>query len=157
MHSHYIRNIDKHLISKEDTFLLVSKGDLKAETKNEIVTTQDLALQAKYHAKKILKTEKDNKCRLCLQFEETVDRIMPECPILTKEQYIERRGRVCALLHFNICKELGVKLDNELWYEHAPISGETSQVDKVTILWKQQVQTDRTIFSNKPDVIIRDN
>jgi hypothetical protein len=30
-------------------------------------------------------------------------------------------------------------------------------VDKVTILWNQQVQTDRTIPNNKPDIIIRDN
>ena len=33
----------------------------------------------------------------------------------------------------------------------------TSQGDKVTILWNQQVQTDRTIPNNKPDIIIRDN
>ena len=36
-------------------------------------------------------------------------------------------------------------------------SVETSQGGKVTILWNQQVQTDRTIPSNKPDIIIRDN
>jgi len=34
---------------------------------------------------------------------------------------------------------------------------ETSQGGQVTILWNQQVQTDRTIPNNKPDVIIRDN
>ena len=34
---------------------------------------------------------------------------------------------------------------------------ETSQGGKVTILWNQQVQTDRTIASNKPVIIIRDN
>ena len=28
---------------------------------------------------------------------------------------------------------------------------------KVTILWNQQVRTDRTIPNNKPDIIIRDN
>jgi hypothetical protein len=33
----------------------------------------------------------------------------------------------------------------------------TNQGSKVTILWNQQVQTDRTIPSNKPDIIIRDN
>ena len=37
-----------------------------------------------------------------------------------------------------------------------PKSVETSQRGKVTILWNQQVQTDRTI-PNKPDIIIRDN
>jgi hypothetical protein len=30
-------------------------------------------------------------------------------------------------------------------------------VGKVTILWNQQVQTDRTISNNKADIIIRDN
>jgi len=38
-----------------------------------------------------------------------------------------------------------------------PKSVETSQGGKVTILWNQQVQTDRTIPSNKPDIIIHDN
>ena len=31
-HGHYIRNIDRQLISEEDTFLWLTKGDLKAET-----------------------------------------------------------------------------------------------------------------------------
>jgi len=38
-----------------------------------------------------------------------------------------------------------------------PKSVETSQEGNVTILWNQQVQTDRTIPNNKPDIIIRDN
>jgi hypothetical protein len=42
-------------------------------------------------------------------------------------------------------------------YEHVPKSVETSQGGKVTILWNQQVQTGRTIPSNKPDIIILDN
>ena len=43
------------------------------------------------------------------------------------------------------------------WYEHVPKSVETSQGGKLTILWNHQVQTDRTIPNNKPDIIIRDN
>jgi hypothetical protein len=64
---------------------------------------------------------------------------------MAKEQYIKRHESVRTQLHFNVCKELGVKLDSALWYEHVPKSAETSQVRKVTILWNQQVQTDRTI------------
>jgi hypothetical protein len=64
---------------------------------------------------------------------------------------------VCTQLHFNICTEIGVKLDSELWYEHISKSVETSQEGNVTMLWNQQVQTDRTILSNKPDTIIQDN
>jgi len=28
----------------------------------------------------------------------------------------DRHGRVCAELHFNICRENGVKFDNKHWY-----------------------------------------
>jgi hypothetical protein len=73
------------------------------------------------------------------------------------DKYIKRHDRVCTQLHFNICEEIGVKLDSELCYEHVPKSVETSQEDKVIILWNQQVQTDRTIPNNKPDIIIRNN
>jgi len=48
-------------------------------------------------------------------------------------------------------------LDKKHWYEHVPKSVETNQGSKVTVLWNQQVQTDRTIPNNKPDIIIRDN
>ena len=59
MHGQYIRNIDRYLIGEEDTFLWLSKGDLKAETESEIVAAQDQAfkrntMQQKYCAQKQL-------------------------------------------------------------------------------------------------------
>jgi len=105
MHGQYITNIDRQLISEEDTFLWLSNRDLKAETESEIVAAQDQALQTKYYVTKLLNTETDIKCRLCQQFDETIDHIISACPILAKEQYTKRHDRVCAQLHFNICNE----------------------------------------------------
>ena len=48
-------------------------------------------------------------------------------------------------------------MDKKHWYEHVPKSVETSRGGKVTILWNQQLQTDRTIPNIKPDIIISDN
>jgi len=110
MHGQYIRDIDRQLISEEDTFIRLSKGDLKAETESEIVVAQDQVLQTKYYTTKILNTETDSKCRLCQHFDETIDHIISACPILAKEQYIKRCDKVCAQLHFNIRKETGVQL-----------------------------------------------
>ena len=104
-----------------------------------------------------MNTETDSKCRLCQQFDETIDRIMSACPVLAKEQYIKRLDTVSTQLRFNIYKEAGVQLDKKHCYENVPKSVETSQGGKVTILWNQQVQTDRTIPNNKPDIITRDN
>jgi len=108
MHGQYVRNIDRQLISEEDTFLWLSKGDLKAENESEIVVARDQALQTKYYTTKILNTETDSKCRLCQPFDETIDHIISACPILAKEQYIKRHDKMCAQLHFDIFKETGV-------------------------------------------------
>jgi hypothetical protein len=60
MHGQYVQNIDRQLISEEETFLWLTKGDLKAETESEIVVAQDQALQTKYYTTKILNTERDS-------------------------------------------------------------------------------------------------
>jgi hypothetical protein len=78
------------------------------------VAAQDQALQTKHYATKILNTETDIKCRLCHQFDETIDHIISACPILAKEQYIKRHDRMNAQLHFKICKETGVQLKKTL-------------------------------------------
>jgi hypothetical protein len=71
-----------------------------------------------------LNAETDIKCRLCQQFDETIEHIISACPILAKEQYIKRDDRVCAQLHFNICKEVGVKTGHKRWYERVEIRQE---------------------------------
>jgi hypothetical protein len=43
MHGQYI-NMDRQLIGEEDTFIWLSKGDLKAETESETVAAQNQAL-----------------------------------------------------------------------------------------------------------------
>jgi hypothetical protein len=69
-----------------------------------------------YYVIKILKTGTHHKCRLCQQYDKTVDHIISTCPLLAKEQYIKGHDRVFAQLHFNICKEIGLQLDSEHWY-----------------------------------------
>jgi hypothetical protein len=134
MNGQYIIRMDIQLISEEYTFLWMSRGDLEGDTEGEIIAVQDQALQTEYHATKILRTETDSKCRLCKQFDETVEHIISACPILSKEQYVKRHDRVRAQLHFNVCKVIGVKLDNEEWCDHLPKSVETNREGKVTIL-----------------------
>jgi len=64
---------------------------------------------------------------------------------------------VCPHLHLDSCTEIWVKLDNEQWFEHVLESVAKVLEGKVTILWKQHVQTNRTEPNNKPDIILRGN
>jgi hypothetical protein len=74
----------------------------------------------------------------CKQFDETVERIISACPILAKEQYIQRHDTVCAELHCNMCKEMGGKLNNKQLYDHVPKLVQTGQEPNVNVLWNQQ-------------------
>ena len=48
-----------------------------------------------------------------------------------------------------MCKEMGVKFDNEHWYEHVPKLVEISHEGKVTLIWNQQMQTESSITINR--------
>jgi len=59
-------------------------GDLKGETESEIIAVQNQALQTKCHETKLFQTETDSKCRICKQFDETVEHIISASPIMAK-------------------------------------------------------------------------
>jgi hypothetical protein len=40
MNGQYIRSIDRELIGEDDTFLWLSRGDLKTETESEVIAAQ---------------------------------------------------------------------------------------------------------------------
>ena len=85
--------MDRQLINEEDTCLWLWRGDLKRETESEIIAAQDQVLQTKYHATKILQTATVSKCRLCKQFDETLEHIILAHPVLANEQYVKRHYR----------------------------------------------------------------
>ena len=47
MHGKYIRRMDGQLNGKVDTFVWLSRGDLKGDVEDEIIAAQDQALQTK--------------------------------------------------------------------------------------------------------------
>jgi hypothetical protein len=48
----------------------------------------------------------------------------------------------CARLHFNICKEIGVPVDNVPLYKNVSKFLKSSHEGQVAVLWNQQVQID---------------
>jgi len=105
MHSQYIIRIDKQLIREKDTFLSLSRGDLKAETLSQIRAAQDQALRTKYHITNI--ANRKSKCRLCQKFYEAIEHFILASTILSKEKYVKRHDRVYVNC---ICKEIWEKI-----------------------------------------------
>ncbi|XP_068753285.1 uncharacterized protein [Montipora capricornis] len=92
-------------------------------------------------------------CRICGQFQETLDHIVAGCPELAKTEYLHRHDKAAPYLHWNLCKELNINV-KEKWYEHEPQT--VTERDNITILWDMPIQTDREIKANRPDIVIKD-
>jgi len=98
--------IDERLVDNEQSYWSPKFGDIKTETESTIVAAQGQAVSTHYIKNKILKKEIDCKFLLCKQHEETIDHLTSGCPILAKNKYLMRQDKVCAHLHYSICKTL---------------------------------------------------
>ena len=82
----------------------------------------------------------------------TIDHLTSGCPNLAKNEYLMRHDKVCTHLHYSICKALGIETTDR-WYTHMPKP--VCEEGDVTVLWNQEVHTDREVTANRPDIIIK--
>lgn len=154
LHGQYPKKIAVSHIDIDLTFQWLQRGKTKGETEALITAAQDQALRTKYYEKNILKMNTDGKCRVCKDKYETVDHIVSACSELAKHEYIQRHDKLCTYLHWKICDQLNIPTEETQWYKHKPES--VVRNDRYTVLYNEQVHTDRMISANKPDIIIKD-
>ena len=135
------------------TFSWLKSSTLKIETEGFIVAAQDQCLKTKNYIKHIMKTGQDAMCRFCNDNQETIDHLISGCSTLAKKEYITRHNKVAQYVHWKICRHYGMKVSNA-WYNHetAPVA----ENEQATILWDFPIQTDRTIYANRPDIVVKD-
>jgi len=73
-------------------------------------------------------------------------------PHFAKNEYLMRHDKVCAHLHYSICRALGTEVADK-WYTLKPKP--VYEEGDFTVLWNQAVRTDRKVTTNRPDVIIK--
>jgi hypothetical protein len=140
----------KHLKS-EKTWNFLSKGDLKRETESLILAAQEQALNTNAVKKNIYGMECTDRCRLCGTELETVNHIVSACQTLAQREYKRRHDKVCANLHWNLCRKFGIEV-TEKWYQHQPEA--VVENEQVKILWDFMIQCDRDIEHRKPDIVV---
>ncbi|EEB19129.1 reverse transcriptase, putative [Pediculus humanus corporis] len=155
LHGQYLKRINAEDINKKSTHNWLRRGKLKIETEAFITAAQDQALRTHNYEKVILKVRQDDKCRICQSQSETIDHLISGCPILAKHEYLERHNKICQYLHWSICREYGMDGLPKEWYNHIP--SPVTTVGPCTVLYDQQIHTDRTVPANKPDIILRHN
>ena len=149
----YPERIDREDVDKELTHKWLQSSGLTAETEGFIIAAQDHSLATRYYQHKIMKNGTDPKCRLCHEFDESLEHIISGCPLLAKKEYRERHDKALTYIHWNICKYYQIQVTSK-WYEHKPSKVAEGKDD--TVLWDMPINADKEIKANRPDIVIKD-
>ena len=153
LHGQFVKRSTQANVSTTQTFHWLRSAGLKAETEGLIFAAQDQSLPTKNYKTHITKVQNDDLCRICKNQKETIDHIIAGCTIIAPTEYLERHNKIARYIHWNICKEAGIKVCTK-WYEHVPQP--VMETKEKTILWDFSIHTDRTIKANRPDLIIKE-
>ena len=153
MHGQYPTRVNKSDVETEQTHKWLKSPGLKGETEGLIIPAQDQSLATRSYHNKIIKDGTDPKCRMCNEFEETIDHIVAGCPVLANTEYIQRHDKAAGYIHWRICKHYHFSTADK-WYEHKP--EKVTENEAATVLWDMPVNTDKEIKANRPDIIIKD-
>ena len=152
LHGQYIRSLPDEA-SREGTYQWLTKGDLKIGTEALITAAQDQAINTRAHMKNILKAAVDGNCRMCGQYQETVDHLVAGCKVLANHQYKQRHNQVAKRVHWALCQKYKITTVKQ-WWKHAPEG--VTETDKAKLLWDFSIRTDNHIQANKPDIVVVD-
>ena len=149
-----LRGCFKRLISKishEKTWAWLKKGNLKRETESLFIAAQDNAIRTNHIKVWIDKTQQNSKCRLCGDWDETINHIISECSKLAQKEYKTRRDWVGKVIHWEMYKKFKFDHTNK-WYMHNTES--VVENDTYKLLWDFDIQTDHLISARRPNLII---
>ncbi|KAK7881151.1 hypothetical protein WMY93_029560 [Mugilogobius chulae] len=66
--------------------------------------------------------------------------------------YMERHNQVAGIVYRNICAEYGLETPRSKWETPSKVVDN----DRAKILWDFQIQTDRMVMANQPDIVVVD-
>ncbi|MEO1764700.1 MAG: reverse transcriptase domain-containing protein [Cyanobacteria bacterium J06629_18] len=153
LHGKFVKRIRECDVDRIATHAWLNSTGLKGETEGLIIAAQDQSLPTKLHQAKITKVINDSSCRVCGEKDESVDHIITGCKDLAMNEYLDRHNKVATFVHWEICKHYCIEVEDKS-YNHKP--QKVTENNDVTILWDMQIQTDRHIPANRPDIVIKD-
>uniref|UniRef100_A0A087YQ23 Uncharacterized protein n=1 Tax=Poecilia formosa TaxID=48698 RepID=A0A087YQ23_POEFO len=72
--------------------------------------------------------------------------------MLAGKAYMERHNQVVGIVYRNICAEYGLEAPRSKWGTPPKVV----ENDRAKILWDFQIQTDKMVMANQPDIVVVD-
>ena len=141
-------------VASDRSYDWMKSGYLDKATESYICAAQEQALMTRWRERYIHKDMNvDPKCRVCGEYDETVNHVASGCSQLAKKQYLLRHDRMGKRVHWELCKKYGVEC-SEVWYKHVPEKVMMNRGKTVEIWWDKTYVSARRLKHNRPDVLI---
>ena len=115
------------------------------------MAAQNSSLRTNHIKVRIDKMQQNSKCRLCSNWDETINHIISECSKLAKKEYKARHDWVGKVIHWEMYKKFKFDHANKGYmYKLAPVL----ENDTRKLPWEFDIQTDHLISARRPDVKI---
>ena len=151
LHGMYHRQIEE-VADIQKSYQWLDKAGLKDSTEALIMAAQEQALSTRSIEAGVYHTRQDPRCRLCKDAPETIQHITAGCKMLAGKAYMERHNQVAGIVYRNICAEYNLEVPRSKW-EMPP---RVMENDRAKILWDFQIQTDKMVVANQPDIVVVD-
>ena len=79
MHGKYPERVNRSDIDKESTYKWLKSSSLKGKTEEFIIAGQNQSLATNNYRNKVIKDGTNPKCRLCHDYDETIEHITSTC------------------------------------------------------------------------------
>jgi hypothetical protein len=148
IHGKYFREVEQQEVAD---YAWLKEAKFKKETEALIMAAQEGALRLNYIKYTIDHTTDSGKCRMCKQYYETVEHVVCGCPRMANVEYVVRHDRVGALIHWALARKWNFATPDK-YYHHVP--EKILESHECKILWDFSIRTDKTVKSQRPDMII---
>lgn len=154
LHGRHLAIVQSRHVSRELSYKWLRLGYLFPETEGYLISIQDQVVATRNYQRYIIKDPqvKNDMCRKCHLFQETIDHITGGCKLLAATDYTQRHNNVAKIIHQALLQKYGMLRDNTPYYKYNPDT--ITENSQAKIYWDKTIYTDRTIPHNRPDITL---
>ena len=134
---------------------MAKKGKpFKRETESVLIAAHNNAIRTNDVKARIDKMQRNSRCRLCGNRDETINHIISECSKLAQREYKTRHDWEGKVIHGGLYKKFKFGHTNK-WYMYNPESVLENETHK--LLWYFEIETDHLIWADNQTFVIVNN
>lgn len=154
LHGRHPYELSYENVDQDASNYWLTRGDLFPETEGFIMAIQDQVIATRNYLKYIVKDASvaDDRCRRCLRASETIQHITAGCTSLAHTEYLHRHNCVGKIIHLKLAQLHQLAENTTPYYQYTPDN--VLENENFRLYWDRTVLTDRTMPSNRPDIIL---